>query len=46
MGYTLKCNRTRRIGGARATPRSYFEWPQHERPRAGEGRHETCPYGG
>ena len=19
--------------------------PQHERPRTGEGRHETCPYG-
>ena len=29
-----------------ATPRSYFDGAQHERPRTGEGRHETCPYGG
>ena len=41
-----------RVGGAWASPRSHsfdsaqgmLREPQHERPRTGEGRHETCPY--
>ena len=29
-----------------ASPRSYFDSAQHERPGPGEGRHKTCPYEG
>ena len=48
-GTTEVCwSRGREVTGWRAwaSPRSHFEWPQHERPRTGEGRHETYPYVG
>ena len=34
------------LEGGGPPPRSHFDSAQHERPCTGEGRHETCPYGG
>ena len=41
-----QCKNLMELSDAGLPTHSSFDLDQHERPHTGEGRHETCPYGG